>query len=198
MRHVSGSAKLPEGLRRCISGFTRLRDRKKRRISDSAELPEGLRGCVSGFTRLWDREKRSIMNYPHWKDSDLKGRRMIAQGEALGSGSKTKSPAGNPRRGERFFAPTIFRKAFSAILFCATINPNRRGRGSTFVRQLHGSYGENKGSMVHGRADLHAYRAGESLQPTVRGVSEAKAGNGRATQSIHRRDAGYGTPMEGY
>ena len=194
MRHVSGPAELPEGLRRCVSGFTRLRDRKKRRVSDSAALPEGLRGCVSGFTRLWDREKRSIMNYPPWKGSGLKGCRMIA----LGSGSKTKSPAGNPRRGERFFAPTIFRKAFSAILFCATINPNRRGRGSTFVRQLHGSYGENKGSMVHGRADLHAYRAGKSLQPTVRGVSEAKAGNGRATQSVHRRDAGYGTPMEGY
>ena len=94
MRHVSDSAELPEGLRGCISGFTRLRDREKRRVLDSATLPEGLRECVSGFTKLRDREKRSIMNYPHWKDSGLKGRRMIAQGEALGSGSKTKSPAG--------------------------------------------------------------------------------------------------------
>jgi len=97
MRHVSGPAELPEGLRRCVSGFTRLRDRKKRRVSDSAALPEGLRGCVSGFTRLWDREKRSIMNYPPWKGSGLKGRRMIAQGEALGIGSKTESPAGGER-----------------------------------------------------------------------------------------------------
>ena len=67
---------------------------KMRHVSGSAALPEGLRGCISGFTRLRDREKRSIMNYPHWKDSGLKGRRMIAKGEALGSGSKTKSPAG--------------------------------------------------------------------------------------------------------
>ncbi|PNE25711.1 hypothetical protein BHU16_00220 [Tannerella sp. oral taxon 808] len=94
MRRVSDSAKLPEGLRRCVSGLTRLRDREKRRISDSAALPEDLRGCVSGFTKLRDREKRSIMNYPPWKGSGLKGRRMIAQGEALGNGSKTKSPAG--------------------------------------------------------------------------------------------------------
>ena len=94
MQRVSDSAVLPEGLRGCVSGLTRLRDREKRRVSDSAALPEGLRGCVSGFTRLWDREKRSIMNYPHWKGSGLKGRRMIAQGKALGNGSKTKSPAG--------------------------------------------------------------------------------------------------------
>ena len=94
MQRVPDSAELPEGLRRCISGFTRLWDREKRRVSDSAKLPQGLRGCVSGLTRLRDREKRSIMNYPHWKGSGLKGRRMIALGEALGSGSKTKSPAG--------------------------------------------------------------------------------------------------------
>ena len=58
---------------------------KMRHVSGSAALPEGLRRCVSGFTRLRDREKRSIMNYPHWKGSGLKGSRMIAQGEALGA-----------------------------------------------------------------------------------------------------------------
>ena len=41
MQRVSGSAALPEGLRGYVLGFTRLRDRKKRRISELTAPPQG-------------------------------------------------------------------------------------------------------------------------------------------------------------
>ena len=41
MQRVSGSAELPECLRGCISEFTRLRDREKRRVSELTAPPQG-------------------------------------------------------------------------------------------------------------------------------------------------------------
>ena len=58
MQRVSGSAALPEGLRGCISGFTRLRDRKKRRISELTAPPQGQTWRSTEGTPLRDGEKR--------------------------------------------------------------------------------------------------------------------------------------------
>lgn len=57
MRHVSGSAALPEGLRRCISGFTRLRDREKRRVSELTAPPQGQTWRSTEGTPLREGEK---------------------------------------------------------------------------------------------------------------------------------------------
>ena len=58
MQRVSGSAELPEGLRGFISGFTRLRDRKKRRVSELTAPPQGQTWRSTEGTPLREGETR--------------------------------------------------------------------------------------------------------------------------------------------
>ena len=58
MQRVSGSAALPEGLRRCISGFTRFRDREKWRVSELTAPPQGQTWRSTEGTPLREGEKR--------------------------------------------------------------------------------------------------------------------------------------------
>ena len=58
MQRVSGSAELPECLRGCISEFTRLRDREKRRVSELTAPPQGQTWRSTEGTPLREGEKR--------------------------------------------------------------------------------------------------------------------------------------------